>query len=147
MTASDQATRKKILASRGSSTHETLTNSRTAPRGRTIALPGLASKHGVPDSTFGSACTSSFSRSHEAADNDRHSGLLGVHSHCGPHTRAVTKFETEPAARIFWRMPTLVRGHSAAIWTGCFNLPGSQLLRSPCWRLGSRLICLQLANT
>ena len=54
-----------------------------------------------PDSTFGSACTS-------------FRGLLGVHSHCGPHTRAVTTFVT--AIR---RLQTFRRLHACP---GCFRL-------------------------
>src|SRR5271165_6287431 len=65
-----------------------------------------------PDSTFGSACTSSFSR------------LLSVHSRCGLHTRTVTKFVTAIRG-----LQTFRRLHACP---GCFRLersPGGDCTR------------------
>src|SRR6516225_7759239 len=47
-----------------------------------LSLKNYPSVSAFPDSTFGSACTSTFR------------GLLGVYSRCGLHTRAVTNFVT-----------------------------------------------------
>ena len=67
-----------------------------------LSLKNYPSVSAFPDSTFGSACTSTFR------------GLLGVYSRCGLHTRAVTNFVTAIRG-----LQTFRRLHACS---GCFRL-------------------------